>query len=154
MSLFTNIPEYLVHKAEKRWTQIYNKINMSYTEFLNIIKFILNNNYFQFNEKFYHQIFGSAMANPISPIFADIVIEDMEIGSINKLNFKPAFYFRYVDDIILCIPKNIIDRTVKGRRYRFLVKKSIFFIVLNYFLALSIPKNLLLMSKFSYNYLM
>ena len=73
---------------------------MSCTEFLNIIKFILNNNYFQFNEKFYHQIFGSAMGNPISPILANIVMEDLEIDSINKLNFKPAFYFRYVDEII------------------------------------------------------
>ena len=85
---------------------------MSYTEFLNVIKFILNNNYFQFNEKFYHQIFGSAMGNPISPILSDIVMEDLEIDSISKLNFKPAFYFRYVDDIILCIPKNMIDHTV------------------------------------------
>ena len=73
---------------------------MSCTEFLNIIKFILNNNYFQFNEKFYHQIFGSAIGNPISPILANIVMEDLEIDSINKLNFKPAFYFRYVDEII------------------------------------------------------
>ena len=85
---------------------------MSCTEFLNIIKFILNNNYFQFNEKFYQQIFGSAMGNPISPILSDIVMEDLEIDSINKLNFKLAFYFRYVDDIILCIPKNMIDHAV------------------------------------------
>ena len=96
VSLFTNIPDYLVHKAmEKRWTQFYNKINMSCTEFLNVIKFILNNNHFQFNEKFYHQIFGSAMGNPISPILSDIVMEDLEIDSISKLNFKPAFYFSY-----------------------------------------------------------
>ena len=66
----------------------------------------------QFNEKFYHQIFGSAMGNPISPILSDIVMEDLEIDSISKLNFKPAFYFRYVDDIILYIPKNMIDHSV------------------------------------------
>ena len=52
------------------------------------------------------------MGNPISPILADIVMEDLETDSINKLNFKPAFYFRYLDDIILCIPKNMIDHTV------------------------------------------
>ena len=85
---------------------------MSCTEFLNIIKFILNINYFQFNDKFYHQIFVSAMGNPISPVLADTVMEDLEIDSINKLNFKPVFYFRYVDDIILCIPKNMIDHAV------------------------------------------
>ena len=39
-------------------------------------------------------------------------MEDLEIHSINKLNVKPLFYFRYVDDIILCIPKNTIEHTV------------------------------------------
>ena len=113
VSLFTNIPEYLVYEAlEKRWTQLYNKINISCTEFLNAIKFILNNKYFQFNGKYYQQIFGSAMENPISPILADIVMKDLEIHAIHKLNFKPLFYFRYVDDIILCIPPNTIDHTV------------------------------------------
>ena len=113
VSLFTNIPEYLVIKAiEKRWTQIHNKINMSYTEFINVIKFILNNNFFQFNGKFYQQIFGSAMGNLISPILANIVMEDLEVESIKKLNFRPLFYFRYVDDILLCIPKNMIDTTI------------------------------------------
>ena len=33
-------------------------------------------------------------------------------------------------------------------------KNRFFFIVLNYFLVLSLPKNLFPMSKFSYNYLM
>ena len=113
VSLFTNIPEYIVYKAlKKRWTQLYNKINISCTEFLNVIKFILNKNYFQFNGKYYHQIFSSAMGNSNSPIPSDIVMKDLEIYVIHKLNFKPLFYFRYVDDIILCIPKNTIDHTV------------------------------------------
>ena len=66
---------------------------MSCTEFLNVIKFILNNNFFQFNGKCYEQIFGSAIGNPISTILADIVMEDLEVYSINKLNFKPFFLF-------------------------------------------------------------
>ena len=79
VSLFTNVPEYLVCKAiEGRWNQLHNKINISCTEFFDVIKFILNNNYFQFNNKFYSQIFGSAMGNPISPILSDVVMEDLE----------------------------------------------------------------------------
>ena len=73
---------------------------------LDVIKIILNNNYFQFNNKFYRQIFGSAMGNPISPILSDIVMEDLETECIKKLSIKPTFYFRYVDDIILCIGSN------------------------------------------------
>ena len=45
--------------------------------------------------------------------------------------------------------------SLKERRYRYFAKKSIFFfIVLNYFLALSLPKKLFPISKFSYIYLM
>ena len=39
-------------------------------------------------------------------------MDDLEVCSINKLNFKPLFYYRHVDDILLCIPKNMIDTTV------------------------------------------
>ena len=52
------------------------------------------------------------MGNPISPILADIVMEDLEIHAIQQLTVQPLFYFRYVDDIILCIPINTIDHTV------------------------------------------
>ena len=85
---------------------------MSCTEFIEVIKFILNNNFLQFNKKFYKQTFGSAMGNPFSPILSDIVMEDLEIECIEKLNVKPLFYFRYVDDILLCVPSNSIDHTL------------------------------------------
>ena len=75
VSLFTNVSENLVAQSiEKRWTQLHNKINMSCTEFIEVIKFILNNNFFQFNNKFYKQTFSCAMGNPLSPILSDIVI--------------------------------------------------------------------------------
>ena len=98
---------------EKRWHQLHNKINLNCSEFIKVITFILNNNYFQFNNKFYKQTFGSAMGNPLSPILSDIVIEDLELQCINKLESKPLFYFQYVDDIVLCIHKNYIEHTLK-----------------------------------------
>ena len=74
VSLFTNVPEYLVCNAIERWHQLHNKININCSEFLHVIKYILKNNFFQFNEKFYRQTFDSAMGNPISPILSDIVM--------------------------------------------------------------------------------
>ena len=53
------------------------------------------------------------MGNPLSPILSDIVMEDLEIECIKKLNVKPLFYYRYVDDILLCVPSNSIDHTLK-----------------------------------------
>ena len=40
-------------------------------------------------------------------------MEDLENSCINKLQEKPLFYYRYVDDIVLCIPKNNIRDTLQ-----------------------------------------
>ena len=46
------------------------------------------------------------MGSAVSSIFADIVLEDFETECLYILDFKPVFFFRYVDDIIAWIPKN------------------------------------------------
>ena len=46
------------------------------------------------------------MGNPISPIF---VMQDLESYALSKLCFDSIFYFRYLDDILVCIPKNLIN---------------------------------------------
>lgn len=52
------------------------------------------------------------MGSPLSPIIADLVLQDLEINGINKLPFNVPIYFRYVDDILLAIPENEIHTTV------------------------------------------
>ena len=106
VSLFINVHEEFIYEAiEKRWPQLFNKFNLTSYEFINAINFILNNNFFQFNNRYYRQIFGSAMGNPISPILVDIIMQDLENDALHKLEFQVPFYFRYVDDILLWIPK-------------------------------------------------
>ena len=51
------------------------------------------------------------MDNSISPILADIVRYDLEDFALSKLCFESVFYFRYVDDILLCVPSNMIEYT-------------------------------------------
>ena len=55
------------------------------------------------------------MGSPISPLFADLVMEDLEIECTKKLkseyNCEFLFYRRYVDDTIMCV-KNEQIRTV------------------------------------------
>ena len=33
-------------------------------------------------------------------------MDDLENEALAKLDFSPIIYFRYVDDILTCIPKN------------------------------------------------
>ena len=68
------------------------------------------------NNKYYRQIFGTPMGSPISPFFADIVMDDLEKICLERLksnhNGTPLFYYRYVDDIIICVKKEHIDHVI------------------------------------------
>ena len=52
------------------------------------------------------------MGSAISPIIADIIMDDIETEALSLLDFMPAFYFRFVDDIISCIYKDKINHMV------------------------------------------
>ena len=59
--------------------------------------------FFTFNNKFYIQIDGVAMGFPLGPILANIFLSHHEENWLNKcrIEFKPSFYRRYVDDIFI-----------------------------------------------------
>lgn len=79
-----------------------NFTNFSKTDFLETIDFTLSSSYC-FCNNFYKQIFGLPMRSPISPATTNLVVEDLENSILNKFNFKVLFYFRYVDDIHICV---------------------------------------------------
>ncbi|GAB1861615.1 hypothetical protein CAJAP_02694 [Camponotus japonicus] len=76
-ALFTNIPKDLVLSAvTKRWNYIAPNTKFSLSQFLYAIETVLDSTSFSFNGQFYEQIFGSPMGSPLSPILADIVMDD------------------------------------------------------------------------------
>lgn len=79
ISLFTNIPTDLaITSLMKRWEYISKNCNLTKKEFLIAIKIILDSTYFTFNKKTYQQKFGTPMGSPLSPVVADIVLQDLE----------------------------------------------------------------------------
>jgi len=71
------------------------------SKFIEMVKFILCSTYFTFNRN-YKQNFGTPMGLPLSPIIADLVMYDLEKTVLDSLRVDIKFYFRYVDDIIIC----------------------------------------------------
>jgi len=49
------------------------------------------------------------MRSPLSSIAANLVMQELERVSLNKLKFTLDFHYRYVDDIALSIPKQNFD---------------------------------------------
>ena len=94
---------------EKRWELIKNNTNIPKKSFLNAVEFIVNSTFFKFNNKFYNNFFGTPMGSSISPIIDDIIMVDLETEILSFFDFVIPWYFRYVDDTILCVPQDKED---------------------------------------------
>ena len=90
-----------------------NLAERSYLSVDNILKLsdsVLNHNYFKYDSDHYKQIFGCAMGSPISPILADLVMEEFEETAISTFPHPPKWWFRYVDDSHSCLRKDQVDQ--------------------------------------------
>jgi len=75
-------------------------------EFILAIKFVLSSTYFTFNNTIYKQTYGTSMGSSLSPIMAEIVMQDLEDNILKTLNLFTLFYYRYVDDIVFAAQDN------------------------------------------------
>jgi len=111
ISLFTSIPLNNIYKIiMKNWELIepYTTIKCKNT-YINIIKFICNNNYFTYNNELYRQINGTPMGGKMSSNLSGIVVNSILDEFFQNSNIKPKYICKYVDDIFLIINKNECD---------------------------------------------
>ena len=72
----------------------------------------MNSTKFKFNGKFYKKKFGTPIASVISPMSTEIVVEDLEKSVFERLGFVVPFYFRYVDNTLLCVPLDKVQTVI------------------------------------------
>ncbi|XP_062713904.1 uncharacterized protein LOC134290731 [Aedes albopictus] len=113
ISLFTNVPIDLVRQGIiSMWTDIKKHTNINLDFFIEIVEFCVDASYFCFRGKFYHQKFGTAMGSPLSPILADIVLENLMLWAARTANIPPELIKKYVDDTFIILHKNQIETTL------------------------------------------
>ena len=69
--------------------------------------------YFQCNKEYYQQINGLPMGLSVSPIIANIVLQDLEEEFLQRYNKSIILYGRYVDDSFIIIAKNKLKLLLK-----------------------------------------
>lgn len=110
VSMFTNISKHrAINCVEKNWDEIKNNTKLDKQSYLEAFKLVLNNSYVQHKNSFYKQTSGVPMGSSISPSVADLVLEDIERDVLPNIPYEVTFFFRYVDDILTCVPIDKFD---------------------------------------------
>ena len=66
-----------------------DRMVLSVQNIIELLGFCLHNTYFSFQNKFYEQIEGAAMGSPVSPIVANLFMEDFERKALTAAIYPP-----------------------------------------------------------------
>ena len=104
-NLFTNIPlaETIDICIQSLFSDSNSTAGMDKNQFRTFLQKSVLNSFFMFNDKLFKQIEGLRMGLPLGPSFANIFMSFYEQQWLDDcpVDFKPAFYRRYVDDTFL-----------------------------------------------------
>lgn len=98
-NLFTNIPNDLGIEAVKQTFALQPKPIHPYI--IKLMKLVLENNDFEFNNQLYLQKHGTCMGTRFSPGYANVFLAVWEATHLPKCEKQPTAYYRYLDDIFL-----------------------------------------------------
>ena len=112
LSLFTAIP--VDRACERIWNKLKQdntlgqRSKLSIDDIIKLLRFTLSNSYFTFNNETYKQIHGCAMGSPVSPIVANLCMEEIEELALCQTDTPPKKWFRSMDDVFSIIKKHAI----------------------------------------------
>ena len=112
-SLFTSIPVDLALTITRERLQqdknLKDRTNMSVSNIMKLLDFLLNHNYFKYDDIHSRKVFGCAMGSPISPVLADLVMAEIEETAMSTAPHPPKWWFRYVDDSHTCMKRDHVN---------------------------------------------
>ncbi|KER22658.1 hypothetical protein T265_14806, partial [Opisthorchis viverrini] len=113
ISMYTNIPRADALEVTKRLlladTTLGERTQLSVDEIVEGIRVCLNLDKFVFDTTVYSQEQGLAMGSPISPVLANIYMEDFEQIALAGYHCPPNVFWRYVDDTFVVIKRDNVN---------------------------------------------
>ena len=106
-SLYTNIPvTETINLIENRLPELNLNLPISNDIFIKLIRIVVSECHFSYNNNHYTQIKGLPMGSPISPILANLFMEFFEKDLLSEPNMGIIKWYRYVDDVFALVPSS------------------------------------------------
>ena len=100
MELYPSIPhEAGLEALEKAFNNRTDK-KVSTGDLVKMAKFVLKNNYFEFNGKVKQQILRTAIGTKFAPPYSCIFMDEVETRFLDTQEVKPLVWFKYIDDVL------------------------------------------------------
>jgi len=107
-SLFTNVPVpetlKIIESRLENDESLKERTKLPVNVIMELLELCTQCNYFELEKKLYRQDEGMAMGSPLSPIFANIFMEEFEQKALSSAELKPKIWWRYVDDTFVVFP--------------------------------------------------
>ena len=108
VSLYTNVPiddaldviSCLLHDD----STLEDRTAISVADICQLTELCLRSTYFKFQNDYFEQVDGAAMGSPLSPIIANLYMENFEQRALEIYSLKPKVWIRYVDDTFVVWP--------------------------------------------------
>ena len=99
VGLYPNIPHNAGLKVLSNMLEAREHKAVSTEDLVKMARFVLENNYFEFNGDVKKQIPGTAIGTKFAPPYACIFMDDLETKLLQSQSLQPLVWFRYIDDI-------------------------------------------------------